>query len=385
MAGVYNLKGTVKHYEWGGYSFIPSLLQQDNKENKPFAEYWMGTHPLGNALVELNGETKELTEFTQGLPYLFKVLDVKDMLSIQVHPSKASAEKEFERENAAGVPLNAPTRNYKDDNHKPEMVVALGDFWLLHGFKPEKELVYTLLNVVELRELLPVYNQSGYPGLYKYVMEMPQEEVNRILRPLVDNIVPLYNKGEQDKMDEDFWAARAAQTFLKGNDIDRGIFSIYLFNIVHLKKGEGIFQDAGLPHAYLEGQNVELMANSDNVLRGGLTVKHIDVVELLKHVKCGPTHPDILRGKKINDAEKLYQTPAPDFQLSQFEMKQGDTVSFHPSTIEILIAADGIAEVSDGNRTVKIGPGHPSAVLFPPGTVQLKADSAATVFRASVP
>ncbi len=385
MSGIYHLKGTVKHYDWGGYSFIPALLQAENKDKKPFAEYWMGTHPLGNSIVEAPEGSKLLSDYAGHLPYLFKVLDVKDMLSIQVHPSKQAAEIEFARENKAGVPLDSPARNYKDDNHKPEMVVALGDFWLLHGFKPEKELVYTLLNVVELRELLPVFNQSGYTGLYKHVMEMPQQEVNRILRPLIDNILPIYEEGEQDKTDEDFWAARAAKTFFKGDDIDRGIFSIYLFNIVHLHKGEGMFQDAGVPHAYLEGQNVELMANSDNVLRGGLTTKHIDVVELLKHVKCGPTYPDILQGKMIDRSEKVYPTPAPDFQLSRFELPEGATVSFNPAATEILIAVDGTALLKNGASVIRIGPGQPAAVVFAGTNVQMSTDAAATVFKATVP
>lgn len=386
MPGIYRLQGTVKHYDWGGVSFIPSLLQADNKSNRPFAEYWMGTHSLGTSLVELEGgETRPLTEYINGLPYLLKVLDVKDMLSIQVHPSKEAAEKEFARENTEGIPLNSPQRNYKDDNHKPEMLVALDDFWLLHGFKPEKELVYTLLNVIELRELLPVFNQSGYGGLYKYVMEMPQEKVNKILKPLSDHLASVYLDTEPDKSDEDFWAARAMQTFSRDNNIDRGIFSIYLFNVVQLKKGEGIYQAAGVPHAYLEGQNVEIMANSDNVLRGGLTTKHIDVQELMKHIKCEPTIPHIIAAEKISDNEKIYQTPAPDFQLSFIELKKDDFLSFEPDTDELLLLTGGNVEISHANTKLELKPGASSAVLLAGSNVHLKASSNASIFRASVP
>ncbi|MBL7748384.1 MAG: class I mannose-6-phosphate isomerase, partial [Chitinophagaceae bacterium] len=250
MSGIYPLQGTVKHYDWGGYSFIPSLLQVSNAEHKPFAEYWLGTHPLGMGLVQTgDGVVIPLAEMVGQLPFLFKAQDVKEMLSVQVHPAKAAAEIEFARENEEGIPLDAPHRNYKDANHKPEMLVAQSDFWLLHGFKPTEELVYTLLNVVELRELLPIFNASGYEGLYKHIMEMPQEEVNRMLQPLVDNLATIYQDKAPDLSDEDYWAAKAAATFIKGGNIDRGIFSIYLLNIVHLKKGEGLFQSAGLPHA----------------------------------------------------------------------------------------------------------------------------------------
>ena len=384
MPGIYKLTGIVKQYDWGGFSFIPSLLNIKNKEKKPFAEYWLGTHPLGNSLVDTGGSFQtELSAIAGNLSYLFKAQEVKEMLSIQAHPSKASAEIEFARENAEGIPLDAPNRNYKDDNHKPEMLVALGDFWLLHGFKPTEELAYTLLNVVELRELLPIFNQSGYAGLYKHVMEMPQEEVNRILQPLIDNILPLYKEDKLDKSDEDFWAARAALTFTIHNNLDRGIFSIYLFNLVKLKKGEGVFQEAGVPHAYLEGFNVELMANSDNVLRGGLTSKHVDVNELLKQVKCEATFPVIITGIKNEENEIKYSTPSPDFQLSVFELETGDTVSFTPTSVEILLLTEGITELDDDKIAIKLQKGNPSAVVFPGQTLYLAAAAKSTVFRAS--
>ena len=385
MPGIYRLKGTVKHYDWGGSSYIPSLLAINNKGNRPFAEYWMGIHPLGISNLELpGGDIKSLTEYANDLPYLLKVLDVKDMLSIQVHPSKAAAVEEFARENSEGIPLDSPKRNYKDDNHKPEMLVALSDFWLLHGFKPEKELVYTLLNVVELRELLPVYNQSGYAGLYRHIMEMPQEEVNRILQPLINNILPVYKNGKVDKMDEDFWAARAAITFSNGNNIDRGIFSIYLFNIVHLKKGEALFQGAGLPHAYLEGQNVELMSDSDNVLRGGLTNKHIDVKELLKHVKCEPTIPAILTGQQIAEQVTLFKTPVPDFELSVIKLMEDEVVKATASSAEILLLTEGKLHIDEADINLEIG--NPAAVALPRTSYSLTGLAGkSTVFRASVP
>lgn len=386
MAGIYRLKGTVKHYDWGGSSFIPSLLRMENKENKPFAEYWMGTHSQAISQVESeDGEQKALTAYISQLPYLFKVLDVKDMLSIQVHPSKQAAEKEFARENEEGIPLDSPKRNYKDDNHKPELMVALSDFWLLHGFKPAEELGETLLTVGELRELLPVFKELGYVGLYKHVMEMPQQEVNRILQPLINKLAEIYKDRKPGKNNEDFWAARAAQTFAKDNNIDRGIFSIYLFNLVNLKKGEGIYQDAGVPHAYLEGQNVEIMASSDNVLRGGLTSKHIDVKELMKHVKCEATFPAIISGEKGGKGGKIYKTPAPDFQLSVFELEAGETISFTPVSAEILLLTEGVAELDDDDMPIRLQQGNPSALVLPGHTVYLAADTKSTVFRASLP
>ncbi len=383
MTGVYTLRGVVKHYDWGGISFIPSLLQQNNPGKKPFAEYWLGTHPLGISRVETgSGETTALDQLAGNLPYLFKAQEVKEMLSIQAHPSKEAAEIEFARENAEGIPLDAPWRNYKDDNHKPEMLVALSDFWLLHGFKPDAAMRTTFETVPELTAFLSLYLSAGYTGLYKHIMEMPQDQVNQLLEPLVNRVLPLYQSGSLQKDDPDFWAARAALTFTKNHNRDRGIFSIYLLNIVHLNRGEGLFQDAGLPHAYLEGYNVELMANSDNVLRGGLTSKHIDVKELLKHVKCVATDPRIIRGQEAGELEKSYPVPAPEFRLSVFELKAGDTVSFTPVSVEILLITDGVAELDDEQYLVRLQAGNPAAVVFPGLPVYLAAASDCTVFRA---
>ncbi|MBK5270428.1 MAG: mannose-6-phosphate isomerase, class I, partial [Bacteroidia bacterium] len=398
----------VKHYDWGGTSFIPSLLDITNADARPFAEYWMGTHPLANCIIEsVHGEIKlndylaenapllgtDVQKTFGRLPYLLKVLDVKDMLSIQVHPSKTAAEQEFARENAEGIPLDSPQRNYKDDNHKPELMLALSDFWLLHGFKPGEELVATLNAVPELNELLILYQQSGYEGLYQMVMEMPQEDVNRILQPLIDRIVPLYYENSLDKNDENFWAARAFLTFNSQQptnnpqpvNIDRGIFSTYLFNLLQLKKGEAVFQAAGVPHAYLEGQNVEIMANSDNVLRGGLTNKHIDVKELLKNVICEPTIFEILKGKELSDGEEVFETAAPDFQLSLFKLQTGSVVSFVPATAEIVLVIEGTAKLENGLASITLERGNPSAIVFPDQTVHLHAVTNVNVYRASVP
>lgn len=399
MPGLALLKGTVKHYDWGGDSLIPSLLNI-SKEDKPYAEYWLGVHPQAGCQLVADGKTVILRDYiaanaadTVGekvkdrfgtMPYLLKALDVKDMLSIQVHPSKKEAEKDFAAENAAGIPLDAPNRNYKDDNHKPELMVAMGDFWLLHGFKPEGELVQTLQAVAELHFLLPVFETESYKGLYKQVMEMPQQEVNERLQPLLDRVLPLYENGTLTKNSPDFWAAKAQHTFSKPGRTDRGIFSIYIFNLVHMTKGEAIFQDAGVPHAYIEGQNVEIMASSDNVLRGGLTPKHIDVAALLKHTKCEATYPHILKGT-VKGEELVYETPAPDFELSGFELRGGHSASFTPTSAEILLLVEGTATIQQDGQRVRLQKGDPSAIVFPGGSVTIETDTNTLLYKAGVP
>lgn len=395
------LTGTIMYYNWGGAEFIPSLLGIDDVGDRPYAEYWLGVHPQADCRVNFpDGTTVSLRDKIAAdpgaslgdyvyrrfgnMPYLLKALDVKDMLSIQVHPSKAAAERDFAEENRKGIPLDAPGRNYKDDNHKPELMVAMDEFWLLHGFKPKEEMRQILSFVPELLFLLPIFNLSGYAGLYKHVMEMPQDEVNKLLQPLLDRVLPLYKDGLLDIGTEDYWAARGSLTFSVPGKADRGIFSVYLFNLVRLERGEAVFQDAGVPHAYLSGRNVEIMASSDNVLRGGLTQKHIDVAELLKHVNCAPTYPMVLKGER-QGKEIVYKTPAPDFELSGFYLDKGDMVTLTPSTAEELLLIEGAVQVTGMDGQVVLRKGSPSGILFPGGAMKLIAMERSILYKAGVP
>ncbi|MGZ8538558.1 MAG: mannose-6-phosphate isomerase, class I [Flavisolibacter sp.] len=394
---VFQLKGVVQHYTWGGFFYIPQLLNMENKEEKPFAEYWLGAHPNHPSQIEkhpLLSLDKIINENPatilgenvfkkfQSLPYLLKVLDVRQMLSIQVHPDKKSAEQGFEDENKKGIAVYAYNRNYKDDNHKPEMAVALGNFYLLHGFKEEKLLENILVNVVELNFLRPVFKSKGYKGLYEEVMLMPQEKVNKVLQPLGERTIPLYKAGQLQKNNEDFWAARAAVHSSKNGNYDRGIFSIYFFNLVHLKDGEGIYQPEGLPHAYLEGQNIELMANSDNVLRAGLTDKYIDVEELMKYVRFEATIPIILKGK--GEQHKVYHCPVEEFELHSYEVKSGSYETIDATTADIVISTQGESEIQAGSDHFLLKKGE--ALLLTAGTrVEIRAKSDSRFFRATVP
>ncbi|UYQ95096.1 mannose-6-phosphate isomerase, class I [Chitinophaga horti] len=394
------LKGKVQHYAWGGYDYIPQLLNIA-PNGQPSAEYWMGAHvsapsmiqtPEGDVsldkLVAANPQ-EVLGAATQSrfgeLPYLFKILDVKDMLSIQVHPTKVEAEKGFARENEAGIPLNAPHRNYKDANHKPEIMVALGEFWLLHGFLPEDKLKAVLANTPAFTSLAPIFEKEGYFGLYKKVMEMPQDEVNTMLAPLADQALADYQAGTLSKSDPAFWTGRAVANDPAGFErLDRGIFSIYFFNIMQVQEGEAVFQDAGIPHAYLEGQNVELMANSDNVLRGGLTPKHIDVPELLKHTRFEAVHPVIVRGELADDpAEAIYHSPAPDFQVSRIQLEAGITYKHTSTAAEILILMSGAATVT-GSDTLALTKGQCAFVAFGE-TYSVTASASTVIFKAAIP
>lgn len=357
MSGLFRLKGQIKHYDWGGMDFIPDLLQQSNPEGKPFAEYWMGIHTQGPAeLIDDKGKTSSLIKQAPQLSFLLKLLDVRDMLSIQVHPNKKMAEADFNRENALGIPLDAPTRNYKDPNHKPELMIALSSFWLLHGFRSPDSLAQIFQQHSYLNRLKEEWQKKGYPGLYKWIMELPQQEVNDLLAAPLAEMVVRYQQGQLQKSDPCFWAARAHESFSKMGEVDRGIFSIFLFNLVRLEKGEGIFQGAGVPHAYLEGQNVEIMANSDNVLRGGLTPKHIDVAELLRHVQAEPIDPVILRPLPEANGLLVYPAPVTDFHIQSIRLEKGGRHQICADRPLIILVPEGRLEVKSEESSLLLGP-----------------------------
>jgi mannose-6-phosphate isomerase len=401
------VKGKVQHYAWGGDSYLPGLLKIPPKKGETYAEYWLGAHPGGSAELLYGGQERILlkdyirafpeetlgTEVQQQfgtLPYLLKVLDVKQMLSIQVHPSRENARRAFEAENRLGIPLSAPERNYKDDNHKPELMLALSPFWLLHGFKPVPALQVILQQTPELRFLLPLFGNGDYKALYREVMEMPQAEVNEKLGPLLARILPLYHAAGLEKQQEDFWAARAALTYRQQENIDRGIFSIYFFNLLEVQPGGAVFQDAGLPHAYLEGQNVEIMANSDNVLRGGLTPKHVDVPELMKHLKFEATVPRLISGQTVDAATKVFPTPAPDFELGRICLPEGQALPLVSRSVQLFMVLEGAVEIQEQDpagrrryRSFRI-PAGGSWVSFHQAHSLLRALEDAVVYRGSV-
>jgi mannose-6-phosphate isomerase len=180
---------------------------------------------------------------------------------------------------------------------------------------------------------------------------MEQQEVDNTFKPLLRRILPLYEKKELKKDSEDFWAARATTVFKHHGSIDRGIFSIYFFNLLSLKKGQAIFQDAGIPHAYLEGKNIEVMANSDNVLRAGLTTKHINVDELMKHILFKPTIPEIIQPRKESEGWEIFPTPAPDFELRLLNLDKNQKIKMNSGSLEIYFILDGEIMVSEeGNK-----------------------------------
>lgn len=388
-----SIQGVIQEYAWGGNTFLANFLERHQPASTPWAEYWLGTHPKGPArlpdgrtLAHLIAHAPTETlgaatarRFGNRLPFLLKVLDVREMLSIQVHPTKAAAEQGFAEEERDGPARTAPNRNYRDDNHKPELGVALTDFYLLHGFRTPGAIRKTIEERPEWHSLLPVLTEHGIKGVYEYIMRAPSGEVNRLLQPTVDRLLATKFT---DLRQPEYWARRAIDRYSQGAKHDRGIFSIFWFNIVKLSPGEGIFQDAGVPHAYLRGACVELMASSDNVLRGGLTPKHVDVPELLKHTRCDSVHPDVLHPVPTEDGWERYPTPAADFALLKRSFTRGNLSIPATDKPSIILLAGGELISSTGDGTLKA---QQRALFVPPaGTLHLRAVAPGVIYRATV-
>jgi mannose-6-phosphate isomerase len=407
---VLRVRPGVRHYAWGATEFIPSLIGVENPEQKPFAELWMGAHPDLPSTVEIGGSQtplsdliRRLPELTLGrtvaarfgeLPYLFKVLSASDPLSIQVHPAKKQAEIGFARENAAGVPVSAPHRNYKDDNHKPEILVALTDFHALRGFRPLEEIGQQLNDIDELRALASHFEPTpaGLESLYRKAMTSSQEEIDRILQPLIARLATRHDETPFAATDREYWLLEAHSAFSRDGHFDRGLFSIFLLNLVHLRPGEAIYLPAGVLHAYLRGSGMELMANSNNVLRGGLTPKHVDVPELLANVVFEGEAAQVIRPTLLEGGvESAYETPAAEFELRRITLDAGKTYhsgTGHSADLVIRTDADVESDVAataeNMNTPLTVRRGE---VFFASAGVDyaIKASGPATLFRAMAP
>lgn len=397
MQNILPLQGTIQNYDWGGKQFLPELLQFQPEPGKTYSEYWMGAHPKSSSHILVNQQSISLWKAIQedpnaflgnkihqqysGLPFLFKILDVQQALSIQVHPSLSEAIAGYEREDMAGIPLDSPIRNYKDKNHKPEMMVALSDFWLLHGFCAPEIIAGRLEEIPEFSILKPLFNKDGLQAVYQFVMEMETADAYYWLLPLVKRAIRKKKAGELAKSDPEWWVARMYVTEDEPTTIDKAIFSIYILNIVKVSPGAAIFQGAGMPHAYLDGQCVELMSNSDNVLRAGLTTKHIDVPELLKLTRFETTIPTVQTGQAGLPCETNYPVPVDDFALTRIQLNAHFTYEHASSSPEILIVTEGGVII---NQQLVLKRGE-SIYVLPGTTYSITSSGEATLFRAWVP
>ena len=405
MQRIVRLKTGVQHYAWGDPQFIPSLMGIKNKCEKPFAELWMGAHPdlpsevlldrtrtpldkfIANAPSDFLG-APVARRFDNRLPFLLKVLSAAKPLSIQAHPCREKAISGFAREQAAGIPLNSPRRNYKDENHKPELFAALTEFHGLRGFRPLAEVATVLDETPELGAWAERAGVSAYDleHLYATFMKLTQNEVDAVLDPVMHRLEEESAKRELTRNDREYWLLEADREFSTEGHRDRGLFSVFLLNLVRLSPGEAMFLPAGVLHAYLEGAGVEIMANSNNVLRGGLTSKHIDIGELLDNVTFEARKTEVLKPNSSNRPyEFRYHSPAEEFELRFVQLPEGGLYECNDSHfIEIAFAVEGQSRIYAQDQQLEFIRGE--TILIPAGVpYRVETMGPAMFYKATVP
>jgi mannose-6-phosphate isomerase len=388
------LENSIQNYAWGSRSSIATLLGRETPSARPEAELWMGAHPkapsrivdppgwstLAAAIRESPGAMlgpAVAERFGGELPFLFKVLAAAEPLSIQAHPSLSQAREGFARENRAGVPMDAPHRNYRDANHKPELVAPLTPFVALDGFRPPEEIVagFSPIATPAIEEALERLRVEGGPSAIRAFLETLLSLDTRAREALLDRARPAATKRKEE----------AAWTWVTKLDArypgDMGALAPLYLNLVVLSPGEALYLPAGVLHAYLEGTALEIMANSDNVLRGGLTPKHVDAAELLATLSFRSGHPEILLPEPSGPAQSTYKTPAPEFELSVLETKGATPVQIPGGSL--VLNLEGEVTIDAPDRSVRLTKGR---TLFVPACVgSVEVVGRARLARAAVP
>jgi mannose-6-phosphate isomerase len=392
---------TIMPYAWGSRTAIAAITNRP-PAGAPEAELWMGAHPVAPSTVERGGIRKPLdavvaeapeAELGEGavrafgprLPFLLKILAAAEPLSLQAHPTAEQARRGWDDEEARAVPRDAPHRNYKDASHKPELLCALTPFDALSGFRPADDIValFDALAVPALepalRPLRAARGPSGLAETFRTLMTLPRAEQQALVDATVARCAE--SDGAPAYARERALVGRLAALYPG----DIGVVSSLLLELVHLEPGEAIYLGAGNLHAYLEGVGVEIMASSDNVLRGGLTKKHVDVPELLRVLDFGGAPVGVILPRPVDAAEAVYDTPASEFRLSRIALDR--PVRRRPFGPEILFVLDGTvrAAPADGSAALTVPRGAAAFVPASSGEYVLErdAEAPATVFRAT--
>ena len=361
FAPVFRLENTIRNYAWGNYDGLSLYAGIKQDTGKPSAEFWMGAHPdAPSSIILPEGNRLSLQKYIRDypmktlgedvfsefgdLPFLFKVLSASMPLSIQVHPDKAKAEEGFDREEKSGIPRSAPERNYKDRNHKPELAVALSRFSALCGFREAGEAA-TLLGP-ELRDYFgfdPLQAEASFRSLLGKALTLRDKD-----RTFLESRA--IGRARELAKSDDAIAKIAGETALmcfQHYPHDPGALSPLFMVVHHLEPGQGLYVPPGIMHAYLKGTVLEIMATSDNVIRGGLTQKHIDVSDLLGTLDFRAS-PSLIDPESSDRKpwELSWKTPAREFSLSRLDIDESHNVKVETEGPEIFLCTDGSVSIA---------------------------------------
>ncbi len=395
---VFVLDNPIQNYAWGSRIAIADLLGRPAPSALPEAELWIGAHPkapsrvvapegLGTLDRAIQDDPVGIlgpevcAHFGNELPFLLKVLAAAEPLSIQAHPDHDQARRGWARENAEGVPVDAPRRNYRDPNHKPELVSALTPFTALEGFRTFEEIARNLEPVArpeiapELGRLAREQTPLALRALFARLMTLDPEEQGLVLKRATGEAA---RRRQTDRAWE--WVARLMARY----PADVSVLCPLYLNVVTLDPGDALYLPARELHAYLEGTAIEIMANSDNVLRGGLTHKHVDLPELLATLVFEGRVPQALKPVASGPGECVYRTPAREFELGLLEVAAERPFTPSPGRgVEILLGLAGEARLLVDSEAAPLGPGR--SVLVPASLPSYLIEGDGRICRARVP
>jgi mannose-6-phosphate isomerase len=370
------LMNTVRHYPWGSRTVIPELLGERSPADRPYAELWMGAHPDAPSVLSdgrpldkaieaepgalLGAEVQE--RFGTRLPFLMKVLAADQPLSLQAHPTNEQARAGFDAEEAAGVPRDEPTRTFKDPFHKPELLLALTPFEALCGFRPVEESLHCLakLQVPELKPTIAALARGGLRAAIPQLIALSPELRGLLVTAVATAAARFVAAHDPEFINTYRWAASLAETYPG----DPGVVISLMCNHLRLAPGEAVFLPAGNLHAYLSGAGVEVMASSDNVLRGGLTAKYVDLAALIEVLDFADGRVPVLH-PVLGPGGLRYPVPVDDFDLTRIQLDR-QTGSLTTRGPQLLLCTEGTAVLTspDGEVTVPQG----GSAFVPAGT-----------------
>jgi mannose-6-phosphate isomerase len=365
------LDNPIREYAWGSHTVLADFLGRPGPTARPQAELWIGAHPAAPSRLRSGPPLHDhitadaegalgahvVAAFGPRLPFLLKVLAVAEPLSLQVHPDRQQAERGFAAER---TPLDDPARNYKDSWPKPEILCALTDFHALCGFRDPRVSAELLADV---------------PGLGAVAALLARGNLRTAVETLLTWPSPKDVVREVGAASPEPYASLAAR-----HPGDMGVVVAMLMNEVRLVPGQALYVRPRLPHAYLSGTGVELMAASDNVLRAGLTPKHVDVPELLSVVSFEPDPPHVIEPVH-RDGEDVYPAPVPEFRLSRLAAGHGSELP--AGGPQLLLCTEGVVRLHRGDRTTELRRGEAVFVRHRGEPIELAGSG--TVFRASLP
>ncbi|MDF2155706.1 mannose-6-phosphate isomerase, class I [Vibrio sp. CAU 1672] len=374
---IYLLNNPIKNFAWGSRDAISRYFNIANPSNDHQAEVWMGAHPSASSTITVNGTDYSLCEAISAspeywlgkkaeqkdvsLPFLMKILAAEEPLSIQVHPSKGAAEQGYAEENKQGIPLDAAHRNYKDANHKPELVYAITPYLAMNGFRTFDQIIanFDTVNVASIKQLFAPFkqvpNSATLAGFFSSLLALEGDAKKQAIQELLTSV---------ESVDDNTSVTEALSLIRRIQKLypeDIGLFSPLFLNIIELQPGEAMFLYAETPHAYINGLGIEVMANSDNVLRAGLTPKHIDVEELVSNTSFQPIEFEQLVLEPLSkDSHHVYLTPVDDFNFDVLN-PQGE-LSISMSSAEVLLCLSDSVTISTRTDSKVLQKGE-SAIL----------------------